>query len=258
MTIKTSYSHGQFCWVDLASHGTSSARQFYAAVFGWTTEVIDTGSGPRYAHFLSEGHTVTGLGELNQEMRDQGVPPIWNTYIAVDDIEAVLAEVPRLGGTVTVPAMRARDAGSLAFILDPSGGHVGLWQADEHLGSSKVNEPNSFCWNELATRDLKAAMDFYGALLGWSFRKHEKQAGEYFIIENQGEDNGGILAMTAEYGDLPPHWMIYFASEDTDASCERVTAAGGQVHLSPFDTEVGRIAVVSDAQGAAFSLIHSR
>ena len=254
MTKNPPHPSGQFCWADLASHGASSARKFYAAVFHWTTEVIDTGSGPRYAHFLSEGECVTGLGELNQEMRDQGVPPIWNSYVAVEDIEAVLAEVEGLGGTVTVPAMRARDAGSLAFILDPSGGHVGLWQVGEHLGASRMHEAGSVCWNELATRDVDRAAKFYGELFGWTFREREG-AGRYLIIENQGEGIGGILEMTPDYGELPPHWMVYFQVAAIDASCAAVLAAGGQVHLSPYDSPLGRTAVVSDAQGAAFSLV---
>jgi uncharacterized protein len=42
---------------------------------------------------------------------------------------------------------------------------------------------------------------------------------------------------------------------DTDAAAAAVTAAGGQVLEPPRDSPYGRIAMVIDDQGAAFSLL---
>jgi predicted enzyme related to lactoylglutathione lyase len=49
--------------------------------------------------------------------------------------------------------------------------------------------------------------------------------------------------------------MVYFAVEDTDATAARATELGGAVRVEPFDSSAGRIAVVADPQGAAFSII---
>ena len=60
--------------------------------------------------------------------------------------------------------------------------------------------------------------------------------------------------MTEEWGEIPPHWMIYFA--DCDAGAERATELGGQVKVPPTDIpKVGRFSVIQDPQGAVFSII---
>lgn len=46
----------------------------------------------------------------------------------------------------------------------------------------------------------------------------------------------GRMTMTADFGDVPPHWMIYFNVDNADNAAERVTASGGLVAVAPFDT----------------------
>jgi len=61
--------------------------------------------------------------------------------------------------------------------------------------------------------------------------------------------------MTEEFGDIPPHWTVYFAVSDAEAIAKRVSELGGNVTVPPFDTPVGKIAVLADPQGAHFSVI---
>jgi hypothetical protein len=63
------------------------------------------------------------------------------------------------------------------------------------------------------------------------------------------------MKMTPEWGDLPPHWINYFAVEDCDATVAKARELGGAVKHGPFDSPHGRIAVVSDPYGAFFSVI---
>jgi hypothetical protein len=54
------------------------------------------------------------------------------------------------------------------------------------------------------------------------------------------------------------HWILHCAVEPqigTDAATHRVVALGGRVDIDPYDTELGRIARVSDPSGATFALI---
>jgi predicted enzyme related to lactoylglutathione lyase len=56
--------------------------------------------------------------------------------------------------------------------------------------------------------------------------------------------------------EVPPHWAVYFAVDDTDATAEKAKQLGGQVQVEPMDIpDVGRFAVISDPQGAVFSVI---
>jgi predicted enzyme related to lactoylglutathione lyase len=61
--------------------------------------------------------------------------------------------------------------------------------------------------------------------------------------------------MTEEWGDIPPHWMIYFGVDDCDAAAARANDSGGRVNHGPFDSSAGRIATVFDPSGAVFSII---
>jgi len=255
MAQVSGYDDGQFSWVDLSSHDMNAAKAFYGSVFGWTCTDQETRDRPPYALFSLEGRGVGGLGQMSDEMKAMGIPPTWNSYINVDDIESVVRRARELGAKIMVPVMQMLDAGWLAFFRDPGGGQVALWQPGTHFGAETVNEPGSLCWNELATRDIEQARDFYGALLGWEFADHEGTPTRYCVIKNRGNDNGALMQMNEEWGDMPSHWMVYFAASDTDAAAARAEQAGGKICVAPFDTPVGRISVVTDPQGAAFSLI---
>jgi predicted enzyme related to lactoylglutathione lyase len=255
MAKRDKYAPGEFCWVDLASHDMKSAAKFYGSVFGWGVQEEDTAGGPPYATFVEGELGLAGLGEMTDAMKAMGIPPPWNSYVNVEDLDASLVKAQELGATVIVPATDVMDVGRLAFILDPAGTSLAMWQAKSYAGSEKVNEPNCFCWNELATKDLEASQKFYGELFGWSFRKHDQSPSPYLIIENAGRDNGGFLLMTEEWGEHPPYWGVYFAVSDVPATVENCTSAGGKCLHGPFDTPVGPMAVLQDPQGAIFSII---
>jgi hypothetical protein len=50
---------------------------------------------------------------------------------------------------------------------------------------------------------------------------------------------------------------VYFGTDDADAAAAKAAELGGAVVVPPFDTPVGRIAVLGDPQGAVFSVIKS-
>jgi hypothetical protein len=54
---------------------------------------------------------------------------------------------------------------------------------------------------------------------------------------------------------VPNHWHVYFGAADADATAARAAELGGSVLVEPFDTPVGRMAVLGDPQGAVFSII---
>ncbi len=251
----TRFEHGQFSWVDLVAHDMAAARRFYEEFFGWKSITSDTKGGPPYAMFELEGNIVAGIGQMSEEMKAQGIPPMWNSYINVDDIHATAKKATELGATLTVPVMKVLDAGWLAFMRDPTGGQVGLWQKDQHPGAARINAPATFCWNELNTREADRARDFYGQLLGWTSRRNEHAPSLYHITQVQGRDHAGILQMTAEWGDMAPHWTVYFAVADMDRTQEKLTQLGGKALVPPFQIPMGRLSVVSDPQGAIFHVV---
>jgi uncharacterized protein len=62
--------------------------------------------------------------------------------------------------------------------------------------------------------------------------------------------------MKAPMEGMPNYWGLYFTTDDVDKVYEKVKAAGGQAMMEPTDMpEVGRLAVLADAQGASFGVI---
>jgi hypothetical protein len=252
---RDAYAHGEFCWVDLVAHEMDAACEFYSGLFGWESVVQDTHGGPPYAMFRKNGRDVAGIGQMSDAMKSAGVPPTWNSYVAVENVDETLGRITPAGGEITVPAMNVLEAGRLAFFRDPTGAHAALWEARRHPGAGAVTEPDTFCWNELATRGAERARAFFTTVLGWSYQDNPHSPTPYSIILRDGQMNGGIMEMTEEWGEAPPHWMVYFAVADIDAAAKRLRALGGSVHFGPFATPVGRMCVVGDPQGEPFQLI---
>ena len=67
---------------------------------------------------------------------------------------------------------------------------------------------------------------------------------------------GWLQLMTSDQfpDDVPPHWSVTFSVDDTDAIAERTRQLGGSVTVPPFDVPYARIAVVTDPQGAVFTV----
>jgi len=122
------------------------------------------------------------------------------------------------------------------------------------------NVPNhgEICWRELATRDLPKALDFYSKLFGWSLEQSKMTPLEYKEIHLGDFACGGMMAIDEKWGPEPPpsHWSTYIAVDNADETVEKITANGGSVRVPPFDAPgVGRMSMVADPSGAAFSII---
>ncbi|HEY4117203.1 MAG TPA: VOC family protein [Byssovorax sp.] len=111
-----------------------------------------------------------------------------------------------------------------------------------------------FVWHELVTPEPKAALGFYGELLGWTSAEMDMgPAGSYTILKSNGVDVGGAL-VTPKGSNVPPSWLAYCSTDDVDAAAAKATKLGGKVMMPATDIpKVGRFAVVLDAQGAALA-----
>ena len=156
------------------------------------------------------------------------------------------------------------DAGRMAVFADPSGAVIMAWQPKEMIGAYLVNEPGTLSWNELQTRDPAGAKEFYGRCSAgraatWTSAAAPTRSGTRpGWRPSQGNGVGGMIEMTGEQcpHDVPPNWLVYFAVDDTDATVAKAKELGGAQVAEPFDIEgVGRIAVLSDPNGAAFAVI---
>src|SRR5512139_4298353 len=169
MAERSRYEPGIPSWVDLSSQDPKAAAAFYEHLFGWAADWDPRPEAGGYGQFRLRGKAVAGIGPTFGE----GMPSVWNTYIATEDAAATAARVRDAGGLVIMEPMQIFDAGTMAVFQDPTGGFFSAWQADQHIGAELVNESGTLCWNELASRDLEAAKAFYPAVFGWSVQSSD-------------------------------------------------------------------------------------
>ncbi len=254
MSIRTGYEPGTPCWIDLTTPDVAGATAFYRGLFGWeTVDEYDDGTWI-YANFTHGGEVVAGIGAQQPEM--EGMPPQWATYVAVDDVDAATTRAEEAGGTVMLPTMDVMSAGRMAIVADPAGAVVCLWEAGDHIGSSKVNEPDTWAWNELMTRDVDAALEFGHAMFGWDYQALDMPGMTYHVVEGGDEGVAGIMPMPDGFPEqVPNHWSVYFLVADAEATLARARELGGTVTHGPDESPVGILAGIHDPQGGSFSIM---
>jgi predicted enzyme related to lactoylglutathione lyase len=247
MAERTSHPPGTFSWVDLATSDQEAAKAFYRSLFSWELEDMPMGDGAVYTMARIGGLYVGAIGPL----QDPTQPPHWNCYVSVEDADAAAARARNAGATVLADAFDVFDSGRMAVIQDPQGAVLNVWQAGQHIGAQLVNAPGALSWNDLVTPDPQASAGFYRELFGWRVEETEGAGGQYWSIFNGDRLNGGLLPAQ---GGQPPFWNAYFAVEDLDAALGTVREQGGSVVVEPMQVPAGRFTLVSDPQGAHFSL----
>lgn len=246
---------GQFVWYELVTTDVEAAKRFYSQVVGWGTQPYD--NDPSYTMWTSGGTALGGLMLLPQEARRMGAPPSWMGYISTPDVDATVRQATSLGGKILTGPRDIPDIGRFAVIQDPQGAAFAAYRSSgwspTHMGD-KVGE---FSWHELATKDYRAAFEFYRALFGWETTgSHDMGSmGIYHMFGRAGRSLGGMFNKMLPDTPGPPSWTYYVAVDSADRVAAGATAAGGKVLHGPVDVPGGdRIAQCMDPQGTVFAV----
>ncbi|MFF8830967.1 VOC family protein [Streptomyces sp. NPDC015131] len=108
------------------------------------------------------------------------------------------------------------------------------------------------CWVSLMTRDLSAAQEFYGATMGWEFRR--ARLGEEFSVALEGGTPVAGIGALASALQVAVAWTPYFAVRDADQTAARIRERSGTVAVGPVGFVVGRGALAADRDGAVFGI----
>jgi predicted enzyme related to lactoylglutathione lyase len=132
----------------------------------------------------------------------------------------------------------------LPALVDPA-------SAEHHVG--KV------IFVELVTPDLAASKQFYGSLLGWTFRDIESGATRYAGAFLDGRPVAGMFYKPVPAGEhRQPAWLSFISVRDVDAAKSTAVQHGAKVLFAPHDIpDRGREAVFADPQGAVFAVLAS-
>lgn len=121
-----------------------------------------------------------------------------------------------------------------------------------HEPAARHAVPGAPCWVSLMARDLTAAQEFYGAVLGWTFRPGEL-GGEFSVALFDGHPVAGLGAL-AHTLHVSVSWTPYFAVASADEATARVRERGATVAVGPLRFGHGRAALASDLDGAVFGM----
>ncbi len=230
------YGEGVPCWVDVQLPDVEAGKRFYGELFGWAFRAVHGSS----VHAFLDGRPVAELAPKP----DGRMPTVWTVHFAAPDITALTERIRAGGGQIIAPPAPVGALGATALAADPEGAVFGLWQPGTHPGFGRRHAPGSFAWAQLYARDVSVAESFYGNL----FR-------DALFGPGATPDFGRAALSEVFPPEMPPHFLVHFGVTDFAGALRTVQRLGGRVQALPFGASYGRVAVVSDDQGASFALL---
>jgi len=257
MPVITKHTPGMLCWTDLSAKDVNAAKRFYTELLGWKTQDTPMPDGTVYVMAQKGGQDVAAMSAMSKEQQQQGMPPMWNSYFAVESADEVAKKIGEAGGKLLAPPFDVMDVGRMCVAQDPSGAVFSLWQAKKHIGASRMNEPGALCWTELETSNLDACRGFYTKVFGWAVETMPMPEGPYVVFKDGGQSVCGMMAMSKNTPKgTPSHWTVYFAVQSCDGTVDKAKKLGANVVVPPTDIpNVGRFAMMFDPQGAFFAVL---
>lgn len=113
--------HGAPSWFELFTRDHATAVDFYRSVFRWETDTVSDSDEFRYTTMRDPGSAGELAGIMDASaFLPKDTPSHWSIYWEVDDVDAALARVKALGGSVIDDAVDT-PYGRLGTVTDPAG-----------------------------------------------------------------------------------------------------------------------------------------
>jgi uncharacterized protein len=114
-------THGNFAWHELYTRDVEAAKAFYAETVGWTFEGMPMPHQNRTYWLAKAGDKpVAGVLDMRGIVPDTD-PPHWLSYLEVDDVDRLVAEVQSHGGRIVRPPFDVPEFGRIAIGADGTG-----------------------------------------------------------------------------------------------------------------------------------------
>jgi predicted enzyme related to lactoylglutathione lyase len=253
---------GDFIWYELMTPDPDAAKAFYDAVVGWDIEPQPAGEMDYRMIRRSDGGNAGGVLRITPDMASHGARPTWLGYLNVADVDSTVASIEAAGGKTQMAPTDIPHVGRIAMVTDPQGAPFYVMKPMPPGGDPKARSDvfssdaeQLVGWNEIATSDQKAALDFYTSQFGWTKGEAMPMGdmGDYQLLAHHDVPIGAIMTKAAN---RPTRWRFYFRVADIDAARSAIETAGGTVMHGPVEVPGGdRIVIASDPQGAEFALV---
>jgi predicted enzyme related to lactoylglutathione lyase len=248
-------SQSGFIWYELMTQDVAAAKAFYGQVVGWTMGSMP-GPNMNYTILQAAQTGVGGIMPMPAHLIEADVPDHWVGYVHADDVDAAVAKIQSLGGSVHVPPTDIPDVGRFAVLADPQGAIFQLLkpnQAGERVPSA---DPGHITWHELHTTDWEKAFDFYSSMFGWEKGRAMDMGpmGTYQLFTLKGADTGAMF--NSPVATHRRFWLYYFNVDDIEAAGKRIVDGGGTIMHGPAPVPGGGwIIQATDPTGAWFAVL---
>ena len=116
---------GEASWHELMTTDAPAAMKFYQEVFGWQpSETMDMGPMGKY-HMFNRPHGMIG-GMMNKPPEMANVPPNWQIYFLVPDINVAVERIKANGGQILNGPMEVPGGDMVLNAMDPQGAAFSL------------------------------------------------------------------------------------------------------------------------------------
>ncbi|WP_277675950.1 VOC family protein [Saccharopolyspora rectivirgula] len=244
---------GMPCWIELATPDLDAACDFYSQLLGWECRDHQAPGAGRYRMAFREGYPVAGLYQVAEESSR------WRLYLAAADCAQAVSQAEELGASLIGDVEELPGVGAKAILQGPSGAEFGLLEPDEELRFD-VGLPGTLMWAELVTIRAQTADNFFRSMFGYTAEQFgADNRSDYSVWYLGGESVLARVSMIREFitPATQPHWLVYLGVTE-DGADELVRSAiqlGGRVRVDPYDSSMGRVAVLRDPTGARFALV---
>lgn len=244
------HTPGMFVWRELYTSDVNAAKRFYSEALGWKIDAVEM-PGMIYNLFYAGDKQIGGMFSM------AGIPTMWNPYVSVSDVDASAKAATENGGAILNGPHDIPNIGRMATVRDPQGAVFSLYK--DAKGDPVWGKPGAgeFCWEQLNTTDTKSAASFYKKVVGWNAVPFSGGGSDVFTTE-AATNNQAATLIQAPPGSTPS-WMSHVAVASLTDTKERITRNGGKVLVPSIDVpNMGSFAVVSDPQGAIFSVFEAK
>ena len=244
------YAEGSPLWVDLSSGDVAGSVEFYRQLMNW--DVHDLGE--PFGHYTMVSHQGSVVGAISPGYRERAVSG-WTVFFKTLNATATRDAVVSAGGSVLIEPTDVVDRTTFAHYLDPTGALFGVTRPRKDPGAQKWGQLGSVWWIELHTPDTGRALAFYRKVLGWHTTAQRINGAAYTLLTAADHHDafGGAHQVTDSFDD--PRWITYLEVGDCDAATAKATLLGATIDLEPTTIpDTGRVAILTDPQGARFGL----
>lgn len=117
--------HGTVHWTELMTRDLDAAKAYYEKICGWRIDGMPMGEFTYWVAFKGED-MVAGMMDMTGMPGMDEMPPHWLSYLAVDDVDAAVADTRAAGGQVARDPYDVEGVGRIAIVQDPGGAAIGI------------------------------------------------------------------------------------------------------------------------------------